>query len=240
MARKKEKDTKRRIFEAAVKLIARKGYHAVGVREIAKAAGVNVSAIFYYFGEKIGILEAIVNEAYDKYHRAVLNVGDENTPLEERVRIIVRNLVDFFRNNTELAMVAFNSLPVDIPQIMNLKVKWLCGDREQEEKFFRQLGVDTSNDVQTSVVCGSVSSSILSHFQSRYILEYILRAPDQSPETLDYLRHICVSRYGNAFYDRYSEMLSELFLRGLTSVVAHDFKKRRDGTSVKRQKRRNR
>jgi len=240
MTRKKEKDAKRKIFEAAVTLIARKGYHAVGVREIARAAGVNVSAIFYYFGEKVGILEAIVNEAYERYHRAVLNVGDENTPVEERVRIIVRNLVDFFRNNTELAMVAFNSLPVDIPEIMNLKVKWLCGHREEEEKFFRQLGVDPSNDVQTSVVCGSVSSSILSHFQSRYILEYISKDPDQSPETLDYLSHVCVSRYDDAFYDRYSEMLSELFLRGLKSVVAHNSKERTGSTSHKRQTRRNR
>jgi AcrR family transcriptional regulator len=220
MAGKKRKDAKERILKAAVSLFARKGYFAVGVREIAKAADVNVSSIFYYFGEKVGILEAIVNECYKKYHRAVIKVGDEDTPLEERVRMIVRNLVAFFRKDIELAMVAFNSLPVDIPEIVSLNVKWLCEHRGDEERLFRQLGVDPQDHVQTSVVCRSLTSSIQSHFQARYVVEHILEAPDQPPEVVEMVKQRHVLRYDDAFYEKYSEMLSKFFLDGLRSIVA--------------------
>ncbi len=45
---KKHSDAKRRIVSAAVRLFAQKGYSAVGVREIAEAAGTTQRAISYY------------------------------------------------------------------------------------------------------------------------------------------------------------------------------------------------
>jgi TetR/AcrR family transcriptional regulator len=50
-----EKDTALKIIESATLLFADKGYHAVSVREVAKAADVNVSAISYYFAGKDGL-----------------------------------------------------------------------------------------------------------------------------------------------------------------------------------------
>jgi AcrR family transcriptional regulator len=231
MAGKKRKDAKERILKAAVSLFARKGYFAVGVREIAKAADVNVSSIFYYFGEKVGILEAIVSECYEKYHRAVIGVGDEDTSLEERVRMIVRNLVAFFREDIELAMVTFNSLPVDIPEIMSLNVKWLCEHRGEQERLFRQLGVDPCNAVQTSVICRSLTSSIQSHFQARYVVEHVLKAPDQPPEVVEVVKQSHVLKYDDAFYEEYSEMLSRLFLDGLRSIVAQPLERTEDSNA---------
>ncbi len=48
----KNKSTQDRILEASEVLFARKGFHGVGIREVAKKAGVNISAINYYFGSK--------------------------------------------------------------------------------------------------------------------------------------------------------------------------------------------
>ena len=237
MARKEKKDAKERILKVAVSLFARKGYFAVGVREIAKAAEVNVSSIFYYFGEKVGILEAIVNECYEKYHRAVLDVGDEQTPLEKRIRMIVSNLVAFFREDIELAMVAFNSLPVDIPEIVSLNVKWFSEHRGDEERLFRQLGVDPRNHVQTSVVCRSLTSSIQSHFQSRYVMEHILKAPNHPAEVLEVMKQSHVLKYDDAFFAEYSEMLSNLFLHGLKSIVAPSTQGEEKSTARRRRKR---
>jgi|GEM_PF-3431166 AcrR family transcriptional regulator len=56
-------EAKKRLFDAAVILFARKGYAAVGVREIATAAGANLSTVSYYYGGKAGLHRAIVNEA---------------------------------------------------------------------------------------------------------------------------------------------------------------------------------
>lgn len=43
-----------RLVQAALRLFAEKGYEAAGTREIAEAAGANISAIRYYFGDKAG------------------------------------------------------------------------------------------------------------------------------------------------------------------------------------------
>lgn len=44
--------TKDRILDEAEGLFARKGYHAVSVREITQAAGCNLAAVNYHFGSK--------------------------------------------------------------------------------------------------------------------------------------------------------------------------------------------
>ncbi|MDR3249430.1 MAG: TetR/AcrR family transcriptional regulator [Treponema sp.] len=57
--------TRGRILLAALELFARKGYEAAGVQEIADAAGIAKPALYYYFGNKQGILEALVAEFGD-------------------------------------------------------------------------------------------------------------------------------------------------------------------------------
>jgi AcrR family transcriptional regulator len=48
----KNGQTKDRILDEAEGLFARKGYHAVSVREITQAAGCNLAAVNYHFGSK--------------------------------------------------------------------------------------------------------------------------------------------------------------------------------------------
>lgn len=50
-----------RIIEAAIELISEKGYKAATTRAIAKLAGVNEVTIFRHFGNKRGILKAVID-----------------------------------------------------------------------------------------------------------------------------------------------------------------------------------
>src|SRR5579872_4554919 len=54
--------TRRRMIEAAVRVFGEHGYHAVGTRELADAAGANQAAIPYYFGGKDGLHEAAAED----------------------------------------------------------------------------------------------------------------------------------------------------------------------------------
>ena len=54
--------TRRRMVEAAVRVFGERGYHAVGTRELADAAGVNQAAIPYYFGGKDGLHAAAAED----------------------------------------------------------------------------------------------------------------------------------------------------------------------------------
>jgi AcrR family transcriptional regulator len=53
--------TKKRIFEESIRLFAQKGYRATTVREIAKAVGIQQSAIYNHFKNKEDILNTIVS-----------------------------------------------------------------------------------------------------------------------------------------------------------------------------------
>jgi AcrR family transcriptional regulator len=53
--------TSTRILDAAERLFAERGFHAVSLREITAAANANTAAIHYYFRRKEDLLEAVVD-----------------------------------------------------------------------------------------------------------------------------------------------------------------------------------
>jgi len=202
MTTEHHKVAKQRIFEAALALFARKGYAGVGVREIAKRAEVNISMINYYFGEKAGILKAIINECYDRYFKTIKPVGDEDLPIEEHIRKMIRTAVKFFNDNTELVIVAFDIIPLDIPEVMELKIKWVTGIREGMANFRTKLMVDAQDILQESVGPTAIIAVILNHFQSKY-------AAEQYPQFKEY-----AAQLNDEFYERYANALADLFLYG--------------------------
>jgi|JI8StandDraft_2_1071088.scaffolds.fasta_scaffold08855_4 AcrR family transcriptional regulator len=54
--------SRERLVLAGLRLFAERGYAATSVRDLAQAAGVNVSAIRYYFGDKAGLYRAVFFE----------------------------------------------------------------------------------------------------------------------------------------------------------------------------------
>jgi AcrR family transcriptional regulator len=196
------KAAKQRIFEAGLALFARKGYAGVGVREIAKKADVNISMINYYFNEKAGILKAIINECFDRYFKTIKAVGDEDLPVEEHINKMIRTVIKFFRDNTELAIVAFDVIPLDIPEVIDLKIKWVMGIREGMDSFRKKLRVDSRDMLQESVGPTVFVAVILNHFQNKY-------AMDQYPQFKKY-----AALFNDRFYEQYAESLADLFLNG--------------------------
>jgi AcrR family transcriptional regulator len=54
-------DARSRLINAALHFFAEKGFEAATTREICEAAGANLSAIRYYFGDKAGLYRAVFN-----------------------------------------------------------------------------------------------------------------------------------------------------------------------------------
>lgn len=212
MTRGQLKAAKQRIFDAALALFARKGYAGVGVREIAKKANVNISMINYYFGEKAGILKSIINECYDRYFKTIKPVGDEDLPVEEHIRKMVRTAVMFFKENTELAVVAFDVIPLDIPEVLELKTKWVQGIRDGMGNFRKTLGIDPQDLLQESVGPTTFVAVILNHFQGKYVAE-------QYPQFKE-----LAAQLNDEFYERYATALADLFLYGYAGKLMKEKK----------------
>lgn len=59
-------DTRRRIVDAAREMFAEEGFHRVGLEDLATRAGVGRKTIYYQFGSKLGLLQALVADLNDR------------------------------------------------------------------------------------------------------------------------------------------------------------------------------
>ncbi len=63
-------ETRRRLLEVSARLFADRGLDGVTVRELCRAAGANVAAINYHFGDKLGLYAEVVGAAIEAMRRA--------------------------------------------------------------------------------------------------------------------------------------------------------------------------
>ncbi|MEX2316554.1 MAG: CerR family C-terminal domain-containing protein [Pirellulales bacterium] len=78
--------TRERIVDAAGQLFADRGFESTTVRDICQAAGANVAAVNYYFGDKQRLyIEAVVRAHRSRMERAKLPAWSADTPPERKL-----------------------------------------------------------------------------------------------------------------------------------------------------------
>lgn len=216
----KGKKTKKRIFDAAVSLFARKGFSAVSVRQIAKKSKANISMLSYYYGGKVGLLKEIINEFNQKYYDAVLRVDIDKKSVEEVIGSVIKNLIEFYRKNTELAVVTHNIYAVDMPEIADHEIKWVSSRRKQLNRHFNKFGLDLSDRVLMCVMRGLLTAIISTHFISVYEWEYTKESIKKtSKEACEFVEEGGPKKLDDEFYEKYAEKLKQFYLHGLYGLT---------------------
>ncbi len=104
-------DTETRILEAAEKEFFEKGYAGARTTSIAEAAGVTHAMLHYYFRTKDKLFERIVSEKINLLGDIILSaIGDEDLPLEERIRQGIERHFDFISANRDLPRFIVNEV----------------------------------------------------------------------------------------------------------------------------------
>jgi AcrR family transcriptional regulator len=75
--------SRQRLLESATRLFAAQGFAMTSTREIALAAGANIAAISYYFGDKAGLYRATFREMSPCTPEAVASYTDPELPLRD-------------------------------------------------------------------------------------------------------------------------------------------------------------
>ena len=81
-------DKKENILNAALELFANEGYNATATIKIAKEAGVSEGLIFRHFGNKKGLLQAIIEDAEIRISRIFAPIIFEENP-----KLVIRNAI---------------------------------------------------------------------------------------------------------------------------------------------------
>jgi len=191
-----------RIKKAALRLFAQKGYASVGVREIARTARVNLSMISYYYAGKAGVLKSIMQDFFQNYlHMFDIPQAESKTP-EECAHEVVTNIVRFVRENLELASVAYNELPLDMPEIARMKAESVARMIQHTGWLIQRFGLDPADHLRIGVIGPSIFSVIMMHFRTRHIQQKVFGF-----------------RFDDRFYARFSEAVTTLFLHGIYGLA---------------------
>jgi TetR/AcrR family transcriptional regulator, fatty acid metabolism regulator protein len=98
-------DKRRLILDAAVRVLARKGYHACRVGDIAEEAGVAYGLVYHYFSSKEDVLETIFRETWGELLVAVQDVEDSGQSAQEQLRRVAAILLRAWGRDPDLVRV---------------------------------------------------------------------------------------------------------------------------------------
>lgn len=88
------------ILRAAARIFAEKGYHQASIRDIARATGVSLSGLYYYFNSKEELLFLIQDHAFGTLLNNLERLLQGEEQPHRRLRLLMENHLRYFIANT--------------------------------------------------------------------------------------------------------------------------------------------
>lgn len=86
--------SRQRLMQAGLHLFAQQGFAQTSIRELALAAGVNVAAISYYFGDKAGLYRAVFFEPAGNPSEDIARFADADLSLADALAGFYQSFLD--------------------------------------------------------------------------------------------------------------------------------------------------
>ena len=105
-----DRGSSERILDAATELFGARGFARTSIRQIADRARANSALIYYYFGSKTGLLDALVTRiqaaVHDNLERSIASAGSPHERLERFIRL----QVELMRRRSPLLRILLREL----------------------------------------------------------------------------------------------------------------------------------
>jgi len=98
-------EKRRQLLDAAVRVFARKGFHASRVGDIAEEAGVAHGLLYHYFSSKDEVLETIFRENWSVLVERINAVEEADDPAPEQLRHVAAILLRTWRHTPDVVRV---------------------------------------------------------------------------------------------------------------------------------------
>jgi AcrR family transcriptional regulator len=102
-----DSSTRHQVLQAALKKFADCGYEGTSVQDIVEEAQVTKPTLYYYFGNKAELYQALVDYAHDERRRLMQAAAERGGTLADKLVEIVAAVFDFLQNNRDLMRIAF-------------------------------------------------------------------------------------------------------------------------------------
>lgn len=94
--------TRERILNSAERLFAEKGHAGVGLREIAREAGVSAPTLLYYYGSKDGLYSAIVERAFAAVGQLLMSTLALEIEPSQKVVLLLSRYADWLEAHPDV------------------------------------------------------------------------------------------------------------------------------------------
>ena len=104
---KTSSDPRQRLLDAGLKLFANRGYAGTAVQDITEEAKVTKPTLYYYFENKEGLFQALVDQAMDERLHLMQKAAPPGKPTVDQLTDIIATLTDFARRQPDLLRITF-------------------------------------------------------------------------------------------------------------------------------------
>jgi TetR/AcrR family transcriptional regulator len=106
----KELSTEEKIREAAKNVFIAKGFDGCTSREIAKAAGMNVALVNYYFCSKKQLFKLVFEAVLEDFMLSTIEVFKKDLSLESKMRIFIEREFEFLTSHPDIPRFILSEL----------------------------------------------------------------------------------------------------------------------------------
>lgn len=117
--KKSELDTRGRILAAAIKCFAHSGYAGTSVQEIVETAKLTKPALYYHFGSKAGLYQALMDMVHDERFRLIQEAVNRGGSIADQLTNTLAALFDYLIGHRDVMRLAFAmafAAPGEVPQ----------------------------------------------------------------------------------------------------------------------------
>jgi TetR/AcrR family transcriptional regulator, cholesterol catabolism regulator len=98
-------DSKEKLFRTAINLFSTKGFRGTSIRDIAQAMGMSISNIYHYYGNKEGLLLAILEYSSRNLVEELRRVAEQDVePLEGFKKLVEAHILlsEYYRKEAKI------------------------------------------------------------------------------------------------------------------------------------------
>ncbi len=146
---------KERFFATATQLMSEKGYKAMTMRELATRLGCDKSNIYNYTRSKQELLDIILFEIADKFHKGISEIEDSSYDAIEKLKAVIRLHIKLTFDNPDKLHIHVN----DWKFLDQDRMKVFLRRRKSYEKKIEKI-------VELGIKEGSMRSGDLSFYKN--------------------------------------------------------------------------
>ena len=102
--------TEEKIKAAAKQVFISKGFSGCTSRELAKASGMNVALVNYYFRSKNKLFQLIFQTVMDEFFESMVSVFSSDLSIKDKLKILIEREYDFLSKYPEIPRFIINEL----------------------------------------------------------------------------------------------------------------------------------